>query len=190
MPTFDRDELDEFWQGWLDGNRKAQELGDWSILADFYAPDASYGWSYTPTDHFMATGREEIRDLALGTEMLGFQGWIYPYQASVIDERTGMIVGFWRQVTTFAAPSGEPYEINGLGCSWFRYGGERQWAWQRDIFDYGLAMDAVVKVIQDGNMTPQLERRIQATAAGAQPGHYPSVAALSSPLWPVARISH
>jgi hypothetical protein len=119
--------------------------------------------------------------------MLGFQGWIYPYQASVIDERTGMIVGFWRQVTTFDAPTGEPYEISGLGGSWFSYGGERQWAWQRDIFDYGLAMDGVMRVIQDGNMTPQLEQRIQAATSGVQPGHYPSVAALSSPLWPVAR---
>ena len=186
MTAFDRADLEDFWQSWLDGNRKAQELGDWSMLADFYAADASYGWSYTPTDHFMASGRDEIRDLALGTEMLGFQGWIYPYQASVIDDRAGMVVGFWRQITTFDSPAGEPYEINGLGCSWFCYGGDRQWAWQRDIFDYGLAMDAVMKLIQDGNVSPQLDQRIRA-ASGPQPGHYPSVDALSSPLWPVAR---
>jgi hypothetical protein len=186
----DRAELEDFWQSWLDANRKAQELGDWTILADFYAPDASYGWSYTPTDHFMATGRDEIRDLALGTEMLGFQGWIYPYQASVIDDRADMVVGFWRQITTFDGPDGEPYEIKGLGCSWFRYGGQRQWSWQRDIFDYALATDTVMKVIQDGHLTPQLERRIQAAVAGSQPGHYPSVEALSSPLWPVARTTY
>jgi hypothetical protein len=41
--AFDRAELDEFWQRWLDANRKAQDAGDWSILAEFYTPAASYG---------------------------------------------------------------------------------------------------------------------------------------------------
>lgn len=88
----DRAELEDFWQSWLDTNRKAQELGDRTILADFYAPDAGYGWSYTPDRSLHGDG-----------------------------------------------PSGEPYEIKGLGCSWFRYAGQRQWAWQRDIFDFALA---------------------------------------------------
>jgi hypothetical protein len=186
--SFDRTELEDFWQSWLDGNRTAQELGDWTGLASFYALDASYGWSYTPTDVFMASGREEIRALALGTEMLGFQGWTYPYQASVIDERSGMVVGFWRQVSSFSGPSGAPYEVDGLGCSWFQYGGARQWAWQRDIFDYGLAMDAVLRMIKDGNVSAQLEQRI-AASAGPQPGHYASTADLPSPLWPVPRVA-
>jgi hypothetical protein len=184
--AFDRAELDEFWQRWLDANRKAQDAGDWSILAEFYAPDASYGWSYSPADHFMANGRDEIRDFALGTEMLGFQGWIYPYQAGVIDERSGMVVGFWRQRTSaLADPAGEPYEVVGLGCSWFQYAGDQQWAWQRDIFDVAMAGSAVVRIIQDGAVTPELNQRFQAVAAGNQPGHYESVAGLPAPLWPV-----
>jgi hypothetical protein len=187
MRAYDREELDEFWQVWLDANRKAQELGDWSGLADLYAEDASYGWSYSPSDHFMATGRDEIRALALGTEMLGFQGWIYPYQASVVDDRTGQVVGFWRQMTTFASPSGEPYEIAGLGCSWFQYGGDQQWIWQRDVFDAAMATATVTQLIKDGNMSRQLDERIKTTLAGKQPGHYTSLDTLSSPLWPVER---
>ncbi len=66
-------------------------------MADFYEPDATYGWSYSPTDQFMANGRDEIRDLALGTEMLGFQGWIYPYQTVLFDDRSGQAFGLWRQ---------------------------------------------------------------------------------------------
>lgn len=187
----DRVELDEFWQRWLDANRKAQDAGDWTILAEFYAPDASYGWSYSPTDHFMANGRDEIRDYALGTEMLGFQGWIYPYQAAVIDERSGMVVGFWRQRTSaFADPEGEPYEVVGLGCSWFQYAGDQLWAWQRDIFDVAMAGSAVVRIIQDGAVTPELTERFQAVAAGNQPAHYDSVAGLPAPLWPVPRVDH
>ncbi len=34
---------------------------------------------YTPDEHFMAVGREEIRAYALGTEMAGLDGWHYDY---------------------------------------------------------------------------------------------------------------
>ncbi len=191
MTSLDRAELDDFWQRWLDANRKAQDAGDWGILAEFYAPDASYGWSYSPTDHFMAVGREEIRDYALGTEMLGFQGWVYPYQAAVIDDRSGFVVGFWRQRTrSLTAPDGRPYEVEGLGCSWFRYGGDQQWAWQRDVFDVAMAGSAVVRLVQDGNVSPALQRRFDAVGAGRQPGHYDSVAALPAALWPVPSVDH
>jgi hypothetical protein len=189
MNGYDRAELDAFWQRWLDGNRKAQEAGDWTILAEFYAPTASYGWSYSPTDHFMANGRDEIRDFALGTEMLGFQGWIYPYQSEVIDDRSGMVVGFWRQQSSaFTAPDGTPYEVLGLGCSWFQYAGEQQWAWQRDIFDVAMAGSAVVRMLQDGTVTPELTQRMQTVAVGDLPAHYGSVSALPAPLWPVPRV--
>ena len=58
-------------------------------LADIYTEDATYGWMYTPDEHFMAVGREEIRANALGTEMAGLDGWHYDYAATVMDERTG-----------------------------------------------------------------------------------------------------
>ena len=29
VSTFTRDEIDEFWQSWLDVNREAERLGDW-----------------------------------------------------------------------------------------------------------------------------------------------------------------
>lgn len=188
---FDRAELDDFWQSWLAGNRAAQDAGDWSALAEFYTPDATYGWSYSPTDHFMANGRDEIRDYALGTEMLGFQGWIYPYQSAVIDERSGMVVGFWRQRSAaFTDPAGAPYEVTGLGCSWFQYAGGRQWAWQRDVFDVMMAGSAVVRILQDGTTTPQLDERLRTVAAGNLPGHYDSTDSLPAPLWPVPRVDH
>lgn len=183
--TFDRAEMDEFWQSWLEINRRAQELGDWGVMAGHYAEDATYGWSYSATDQFMAKGREEIRELALGTEMLGFQGWIYPYQAAVIDENSGQVVGFWRQRSTFPDPSGQPYEIPGLGCSWFQYAGNHQWAWQRDIFDAGLATATVSRMFRDKTNTPELDQRVTTVAGGNLPGHYPDLDSTSAPLWPV-----
>ena len=187
MPSFDRDEIEAFWADWLEGNRRAQDAGDWSPLADFYAADATYGWSYGPVEHFMAVGRDEIRELALGQEMLGFEGWIYPYQSSVIDDRTGQIVGFWRQRSTFDSASGEPYEVPGLGCSWFQYAGNRQFAWQRDVFDAESAKHTVVRILSDGKMSPTLDARIKATLNGEIKAHY-TLDGLPTPLWPVREV--
>lgn len=185
MPAFAREELDAMWQDWIEANLNAQDRGDWRDLARFYAVDASYGWMYAPDDHFMAVGREQIRDHALGTEMLGFDGWSYPYVSSVIDDRQGMCVGFWRQVSTsLTDPAGEPYEVVGIGGSWFGYGGQRQWAWQRDFFDVGSAAATVTRVIQDGRVSPTMQQRFELVAAGA-PGHY-ARADLPAPIWPVA----
>ncbi len=39
-------------------------------------------------------GREQIRDIAVGMEMGGLDGWEYPYQEILIDDRKGQIVGF------------------------------------------------------------------------------------------------
>lgn len=115
--AFDREDFDTFWQDWLEINREAQRLGDWGIMADFYEPDATYGYTYSAEDQYMNVGREEIRAGVLGLEMLGFQGWIYPYQAVIFDDRSGQAFGLWRQLTTFNAPDGQPYEIKGLGAA-------------------------------------------------------------------------
>ncbi len=183
MPAYPRDELDEMWRRWIDINRVAQDKGDWTPLADCYAEDATYGWMLGPDDQFMAVGREQIRDWALGTEMLGFDGWVYPYVASVIDEAQGACVGFWRQVSTFPDPSGAPYEVAGLGGSWFGYGGNMQWAWQRDFFDMGSVSETITRVVKDGNVSPTLKQRFDLVAAGA-PGHY-TRDRLPAPIWPV-----
>ena len=58
-------------QRWLDTNKKCEQLGDWTLLADLFTEDATYGWNLGPHGEFMAVGREEIRDYALGREMGG-----------------------------------------------------------------------------------------------------------------------
>uniref|UniRef100_UPI001C7FB479 hypothetical protein n=1 Tax=Nocardioides pelophilus TaxID=2172019 RepID=UPI001C7FB479 len=57
-----RAEIEEFWDSWLAINREAERTGDWRVMADWYAEDASYGWMYSVDEHFMAVGRDQIRD--------------------------------------------------------------------------------------------------------------------------------
>ena len=182
-----RDELDELWSRWLAANREAERLGDWRGLADFYAEDATYGWMYTPDEHFMAVGREEIRAHALGTEMAGLEGWHYDYVATVTDERSGMVVGFWRQRSGLVDEStGEEHEILGIGGSWFGMvrgpDGGLEIGWQRDWFDLGSTAHTFLGIAASGQAPQGLLDRMGLDGM-SQPGHY-RLANLPSSVWP------
>jgi hypothetical protein len=70
-----REQLEDFVQRWLDVNRESERNGDWTPLAQFYADDATYGWNIGPKEDVMCVGKDEIREIALGLEMAGLQGW-------------------------------------------------------------------------------------------------------------------
>ncbi|GAA0249218.1 nuclear transport factor 2 family protein [Cryptosporangium japonicum] len=184
--TVSRAELERLWAGWLAANREAERSRDWSPLADFYAPDATYGWMYSPDDHFMAVGRDQIRQWALGTEMAGLEGWHYDYQATVIDESNGMIVGFWKQRSGIPDDEGREYEILGIGGSWFGVepddAGDLRFAWQRDWFDLGSTAHTFLSIVSAGKAPQGLRDRMKVDGKSA-PGHF-SAAGLPSTVWP------
>jgi hypothetical protein len=171
---------------WLRVNKQAEATGDWRMMADCYAEDATYGWNYGPENDFMAVGRDEIREVAIGLEMGGLGGWTYPYQEILIDERKGQVVGFWRQIADATRADGSHYEVAGIGGSWFRYGGNMQWSWQRDWFDYGNAAAAFLEMIKDGTLSEGMTERMNRSIGGGQPGHYP-LGQAPAPIWPTDR---
>lgn len=188
-----RAEIEEFWQTWLDVNRDAERSGDWRVMADWYAEDASYGWMYTPDEHFMAVGRDQIRDWAIGIEMDGLDGWHYDYQVTVIDEAKSMVVGFWKQKSgVLNDETGREYEILGIGGSWFGVerqtsgadAGEIKFAWQRDWFDLGSTTHTFIEMLKANKAHPNLSKRMEVAARRWDvPGHY-RYEDLPSPLWP------
>ncbi len=135
----------------------ARRLGG---LADLFTEDATYGWNTGPREEFMAVGRDEIREVALGMEMGGLDGWTYPYQKVLIDDRQGEVIGFWKQVADAKRPDGSPYEVAGLGGSWFRYAGNWQWSWQRDFFDFGNATALFIEMMRAGVLSDGMQRRL------------------------------
>ncbi|MFW0795484.1 nuclear transport factor 2 family protein [Gordonia sp. CPCC 205515] len=171
MP-FDRAELEEMKQRWLDANVVAEKAGDWKPLAEFYTEDATYGWNYGPDKDFMAVGRDEIRDIALGQEMEGLEGWEYPYQEWVIDDQTGSMIGLWKQVYEGTRDDGSHYALEGIQGSWFKYGGNFQFRWQRDFFDYGNVSALFIEMLKNNAMSDGMLKRIE-KATGDQPGWYP-----------------
>jgi hypothetical protein len=158
---------------WLEQNRRAQDAGDWRPMAEMFTVDATYGWNVGPHEDFMAVGRDEIREVALGMEMGGLDGWTYPYQKVLIDEHQGEVIGLWKQVADANRPDGSAYEVAGLGGSWFRYAGNWQWSWQRDFFDFGNATSLFIEMMKAGVLSEGMKRRLDRAATKERlPGHY------------------
>lgn len=193
-PALTRAEIEEFWDSWLDINRQAERTGDWRVMADHYAEDANYGWMYSHDEHFMAVGREQIRDWAIGIEMDGFDGWHYDYVCTMIDEKKSMVLGFWKQRSGIlkdeADPSQGEYEILGIGGSWF--GVERQTsgadagqikiAWQRDWFDMPSTTHTFMEILKADKASETLLKRMSVFGHEV-PGHY-HLEDIPSPVWP------
>ena len=189
--TLTRAEIEEFWDSWLEGNREAERTGDWRMLAEWYAEDATYGWMYSPDEHFMAVGRDQIRDWAIGIEMDGLDGWHYDYQVTVVDEHKAMIVGFWKQRSGIVNDeTGKEYEILGLGGSWFGVGrqeggaddGKVKIVWQRDWFDMPSTAHTFMEILKAGKAPESLLKRMSVTGHDV-PGHYHHDE-LPSTVWP------
>ena len=181
MPALPREQLEDFVQRWLAVNREAERNGDWTPLAQFYAEDATYGWNIGPKEDVMCVGKEEIREVALGLEMAGLQGWTYPYQRVVIDDKIGEVVGFWKQVATDA--DGTSQEIYGIGGSWFRLNADGLIEWQRDFFDFGHVQKLYLELMKTGKLSAGMQERIQRSLAGEKlPGYYP-LGQAPVPIW-------
>jgi len=138
MAAYPRAELEEMVERWLQANRDAEKEGNWpKYLGAMYTDDAEYRWNIGPNEEFVARSRKEIEEWALGVQMEGFEEWRYPYHRILIDEKQGEVIGLWRQVSPALREDGTHYEVAGIGGSWFRYGGNYKWEWQRDFFDLG-----------------------------------------------------
>jgi hypothetical protein len=184
MPAFPREQLEDWVERWLEANREAERASDWRPLAEFYADDATYGWNIGPKEDVMCIGIDEIRDIALGQEMEGLEGWKYPYQKVIIDDKIGEIVGFWKQVVTDPTDVAErSYEIYGIGGSWFRLNDEAKISWQRDFFDFGHVSALYMDLIKAGKLSHGMQRRIERGMSGERvPGYFP-LGKSPVPIW-------
>ena len=63
--------------------------------------------------------------------------------------------------------------IQGLGGSWFRYAGNRQWSWQRDFFDFGNVTATYVEMMKNNALSDGMRGRIARAVSGEPvPGWY------------------
>lgn len=173
--------LDDWVERWLQVNRDAEAAGDWRPLAEFYTEDATYGWNIGPKEDVMCVGKAEIRDVALGLEMEGLENWVYEYQKVLVDEKQNEIVGFWKQIVTKS--DGTTDQIYGIGGSWFRLNDQLLIEWQRDFFDFGHVSKMFMNLIESGDLSDGMQKRIERSVAGEKlPGYYP-LGQAPLPIW-------
>ncbi|OBK79921.1 nuclear transport factor 2 family protein [Mycobacterium sp. 1164985.4] len=181
MPSLPREALEKWVEQWLEANREAERNGDWKPLAEFYTDDATYGWNIGPKEDVMCVGKDEIREVALGLEMEGLENWVYEYQKVLVDDKQGEIVGFWKQIANKS--DGTNDEIYGIGGSWFRLDEDLKIEWQRDFFDFGHVAKGYAKLIESGDLSPGMQKRIERSLAGEKlPGYYP-LGQAPVPIW-------
>jgi hypothetical protein len=161
-----REELEETVRRWLEANQRSEGSKDWAHLAPLYTDDAVYLWTVGPGEEFVARGKKQIEEWAVGEQMAGFEGWKYPYQQVLIDEKQGQVVGFWKQVSPFTRPDGSTIEVAGIGGSWFKYGGNYKWCWQRDFFDLMSVFAAFSEISAQGNLSDPLKKKLYTVARG------------------------
>ena len=167
MPAYPRKELETMVERWLAANRESERAGDWvQTLGKMYTENAEYSWNMGPNREFVARGRQQIEEWALGAHMEGFEKWRYPYDKILIDEQQGEVIGIWRQVAPVKRDDGSDYEVSGLGGSWFRYGGNYQWAWQKDFFDLGNVKSLFMELAADGKLEPPVKQKLRRLAWG------------------------
>ena len=173
MAEYPRAELEEMVERWLAANRKAEQDENWAKhLGAMYTEDAEYRWNIGPNEEFVARGRKQIEEWALGAQMEGFEQWQYPYHRILIDEKQGEVIGLWNQVAPALREDGSHYEVEGVGGSWFRYAGNYKWEWQRDFFDLGNVKALLFELAADGKLDPAVKKKISRLAKGQSlPGH-------------------
>ena len=161
MPPYPRSELEEMMQRWLKANELAEREGDWSKhLSQFYQQDAEYRWNMGPKQECVFRGRDQIRDIALGYHMKGFEQWKYPYHTVIIDDQRGTVIGLYDQIS----PTG--VAVAGISGSWLEYGGNFQWRWQRDFFDLGNVKTIMFQMAGENQLEPIVQQKIQQQARG------------------------
>ncbi len=181
MASHSRADLEAWVDRWLQANKDCEKAGDWRPLADFYTKDSTYGWNIGPKEDVMCVGIDQIRDIALGLEMEGLENWVYEYQKVLIDEKQGEIVGFWKQIVN--KTDGTQGEIYGIGGSWFRLNSDQLIEWQRDFFDFGHVAKMFGNLIESGDLSTGMQKRIERSVAGEKlPGYYP-LGEAPVPIW-------
>ncbi|MEY2925611.1 MAG: hypothetical protein RL367_88 [Pseudomonadota bacterium] len=160
MPLYPREEIQEMVNRFDQAKRDAEKTHDWSALGSFYTEDANYGWFLGPDEEVLFQGRKEIADHAMGSEMVGFEGWTFQYTRSIIDVEKAEVVSWGPYVPGKMHADGTPYAVAGLTGSWLHYGGNFQWSWQRDILDFGNLQATFRELIADGQGSDAFRQRM------------------------------
>ena len=140
------DEVRALFDRWIEDNDKCEQERDWSRLTDYYADDAVYQYTMGTGGLRVAHGRDEIRRLVMQRDMVGFEGWTFPYEWVVIDGDKVM-TKWWSQAPQMRE-DGTPYRIVGVSC--IRLNNDLQIQEMHDCFDTSALMEMIKEINRKG----------------------------------------
>jgi hypothetical protein len=114
-------------------NAEAGRLHDWTGLAGFYCDDALY-WYDTGAVQTVARGPDEICNLVLVRDQLGWMNWTYPFECWAVGGEHAFTR--WWSRGPGERPDGSFYQVIGMSHIRFEEGGPR-FVEQVDLFDLG-----------------------------------------------------
>ncbi len=118
----------------VDANEEAGRLHDWTGLAPFFSPEAVY-WYDTGAVQTVANGPEEICNLVLVRDQLGWMNWTYPFEGFAVNGDRAYTR--WWNRGPGARADGSYYQA--IGMSSIRFAPDSTlFAEQIDLFDLGV----------------------------------------------------
>ncbi len=148
MSDFERsdEEVRAVMQRFVATSDRCAETRDWRPLADFFAEDAVYRYTMGAAGTRIARGRDEVRRLVMERDMMGFDGWTFPYEWICTDGNR-VITKWWNQAPA-RKPDGSPYRV--VGNSNIRLDRDLQIAEMQDNFDLAALLAMIQKLNREG----------------------------------------
>jgi len=119
-----------------------------------------------PRQEFVACGRQETCNIALGHHTKGFEKWKHPHLEVIVDGHKGKVVGFCRQIPPATRLDGNPCKVAGVSGLALEHSGNCQWKSERDFFDLGNVKQLFVELAGDGKLEGLICGEIHEQARG------------------------
>lgn len=137
MPIeYSYDELESFAGKIYERMVLASETGNYSdAFEDVFTEDAIYERAQGPMlPDAIAYGKDEILQIALGSDLGDLKGWRYLWKDFWIDEMAGVVVILWEMISPWKdCDSGRYFQRDGVGYTIHYYAGNMKSKRQIDI---------------------------------------------------------
>ena len=138
----------------VEANDEAGRLHDWTGLKPYYAEDAVY-WYDTGAVQTVARGPDEICNLVLVRDQLGWMNWTYPFEGFAVHGDQAF-TRWWNRGPGLR-PDGSYYQV--IGMSTMRFAeGSTLFLEQIDLFDLGKLVQ-LCDEIPDELLLPVMKER-------------------------------
>ena len=182
MPSLPREELDDWVERWLEANRDCREHGRLEAAGRLLHRRRHLRLEHRPQ------GRRDVRRPRRDPRRRAGSGDGRPGELGLRVPEGAHRRQAWARSSASGSRSstsrdGTQDEIYGIGGSWFRLNGNLKIEWQRDFFDFGHVSKMFVKLIESGDLSAGMQKRIERSWPARSCPATTRSARRRSPIW-------